>query len=479
MVINEGEKRGGLPFRPSEVLDFLNFMSVAGVSDAGFSGSRYTWCNNRSGAARIWKRLDRLLLSGRALELQHQVMVQHLVRDPSNHSPLLLSVVTRLDNKPMPFHFLNVWTTHHNLLGAIKDCWFQSISGARRIEHEVVDAEMKYDLDPTDHLRCELYHARAQLRRALAIEEGFWRQKAQVKWLLDGDRNSKYFHSLVAEKRRRAVIHRVRKTDGEWIEGEPQIGDIAVRFFQELFMAKGNSTSNAIPEIIPKLVTNQDNSLLTEIPSLTKVKTTVFAMDEESAAGPDGFTGKFFTFAWEVLRHFGFNEIWIDMIWRLISNVWFSVLVNGAPQDFVKSSRGCPLYVGRRKKVYYADTCNAVAARILSWKNQILSVGGRVVLIKSVLSSMPIHLLAAASPPKGILMALEKLFTNFLWGSSDSEDKFHWMRWEDLSRPREEGVLVCGIERGQHPCLADEGHQRSHTWRRMVVVQRVGEDNIS
>ena len=69
VITNEGEKRGGLPFRPSEGLDFLNFMSVAGVSDAGFFGSKFTWCNNRSGTAQIWKRLDRLLMSGLALEI--------------------------------------------------------------------------------------------------------------------------------------------------------------------------------------------------------------------------------------------------------------------------------------------------------------------------------------------------------------------------------------------------------------------------
>ena len=63
---------------------------------------------------------------------------------------------------------------------------------------------------------------------------------------------------------------------------------------------------------------------------------------------------------------------------------------------------------------------------------------GRVVLIQSVLAFMPIHLLAAASPPKGMLIALEKLFAKFLWGSSDSRD------WADLCWPREEGVLVCG-----------------------------------
>ena len=41
-----------------------------------------------------------------------------------------------------------------------------------------------------------------------------------------------------------------------------------------------------------------------------------------------------------VLRSFGFNESFIDMVWRLIANVWFSVIINGIPYGFFKSSRG-------------------------------------------------------------------------------------------------------------------------------------------
>ena len=32
-------------------------------------------------------------------------------------------------------------------------------------------------------------------------------------------------------------------------------------------------------------------------------------MDEESAAGPDGFTSKFFTFAWEVIAQDVYNVV--------------------------------------------------------------------------------------------------------------------------------------------------------------------------
>nr|XP_027067128.1 uncharacterized protein LOC113692773 [Coffea arabica] len=41
-----------------------------------------------------------------------------------------------------------------------------------------------------------------------------------------------------------------------------------------------------------------------------------------------------------VLRRFGFNERFIDMVWRLISNLWFFVIINDVPYGFFKSSRG-------------------------------------------------------------------------------------------------------------------------------------------
>src|SRR5436190_1999774 len=42
----------------------------------------------------------------------------------------------------------------------------------------------------------------------------------------------------------------------------------------------------------------------------------------------------------KVMRQFGFDERWIDMIWRLVSNCWYSVLVNGTSCGHFTSSRG-------------------------------------------------------------------------------------------------------------------------------------------
>lgn len=42
----------------------------------------------------------------------------------------------------------------------------------------------------------------------------------------------------------------------------------------------------------------------------------------------------------KVLRSFGFGERIIDMIFRLFSNSWYSILINGQPKEYFKSSRG-------------------------------------------------------------------------------------------------------------------------------------------
>ena len=41
-----------------------------------------------------------------------------------------------------------------------------------------------------------------------------------------------------------------------------------------------------------------------------------------------------------MLRALGFGERFIDMVWRLISNVGFSIIINGTSHGYFKSSRG-------------------------------------------------------------------------------------------------------------------------------------------
>ncbi|KAL0421098.1 UNVERIFIED_CONTAM: hypothetical protein Slati_3132700 [Sesamum latifolium] len=60
-----------------------------------------------------------------------------------------------------------------------------------------------------------------------------------------------------------------------------------------------------------------------------------------------------------------------------------------------------------------------MGSKIGGWEKKFLSYGSRLLLIKSVLLSMPIHLLSVTKPPKGVLDRIERMLNKFFWGSSD------------------------------------------------------------
>ncbi|PNY05480.1 ribonuclease H [Trifolium pratense] len=75
---------------------------------------------------------------------------------------------------------------------------------------------------------------------------------------------------------------------------------------QDQFLAFHASTSHCtvisiVRDIIPQLVTNEDNVMLTKVPSNEEIKAEVFAMNSDGAPGPDGFGGHFYQFFWEVV----------------------------------------------------------------------------------------------------------------------------------------------------------------------------------
>lgn len=82
-----------------------------------------------------------------------------------------------------------------------------------------------------------------------------------------------------------------------------------------------------------------------------------------------------------------------------------------------------------------------VARRILSWQNRFLSLGGRIILIKHVLQSMPIYLLTALTPLSGVIRKIHQIFAKFFWGSTSIERMKHWVAWDNICYPTEEGGL--------------------------------------
>lgn len=66
----------------------------------------------------------------------------------------------------------------------------------------------------------------------------------------------------------------------------------------------------------------------------------------------------------------------------------------------------------------WKDTVEKVRGRLNRWEVGSLSMGGRITLIKSVLTALPIYNLAFSRLPKTVEKMIKSLFCNFLWGGA-------------------------------------------------------------
>ena len=53
-------------------------------------------------------------------------------------------------------------------------------------------------------------------------------------------------------------------------------------------------TASDMLEVIPRVITEHDNNLLTQVLSIHEVREVIISMDRDSAVGLDGFTGQVF-----------------------------------------------------------------------------------------------------------------------------------------------------------------------------------------
>jgi hypothetical protein len=76
-----------------------------------------------------------------------------------------------------------------------------------------------------------------------------------------------------------------------------------------------------------------------------------------------------------------------------------------------------------------------------SWKGKLLSVGGRLTLINSVLSSLPMYMMSFFSIPRGVLKKLDFFRSHFFWQGDENKRKYRRAKWSILCQPKEQGGL--------------------------------------
>jgi hypothetical protein len=90
---------------------------------------------------------------------------------------------------------------------------------------------------------------------------------------------------------------------------------------------------------------------------------------------------------------------------------------------------GLPALVGADRSDCFMHFVERILQRISGWKEKLLSIGGKEILIKAVLQSIPIHAMSVFNITKKVCKKINDAISQFWWGDDDQGRKMHWYSW--------------------------------------------------
>ncbi|CAK8577995.1 unnamed protein product [Lathyrus sativus] len=137
----------------------------------------------------------------------------------------------------------------------------------------------------------------------------FWKEKSKIKWALEGDITTSYFHKLAKINHSIKRIMALRVEDNI-ITNQLDIAFHVVNRFTNLFYSSSLLLDNdLIQRVIPNLITDDINHILALMHSAEEIHQVVFALNPSSAPGPDGFGGCFYQTHWDIIKEDVINDV--------------------------------------------------------------------------------------------------------------------------------------------------------------------------
>ena len=131
---------------------------------------------------------------------------------------------------------------------------------------------------------------------------------------------------------------------------------------------------------------------------------------------------------------------------------------------------GLPFGVHHKSVAIWDGVEKRFRKRLAIWKRQFIFKGGRITLIRSTLSSMPIYLMSLLHIPRVVSLRLEKIQRDFLWGGGALERKPHLVKWDTVCLDKKKGGL--GVRRLYRALLCKWNwcfvNERETLWKHVI-----------
>ncbi|GJV99382.1 lipoxygenase 1, chloroplastic [Tanacetum coccineum] len=215
----------------------------------------------------LWDYLGQVIAIGKRVALTSSAIT--LDRYLSDHRPILLRESAH-DYGPISFRFFHYWLEVEGFENFVNEVWHE----APVVLTDFGDGYM--------------------------TNTGGNFKRSKIKWAIEGDENSKYYHGILNKKRNQLAIRGVLM-EGNWVESPSVVKNEFLSHFKKRF-EKPQKVRPILNMVFPhQLNSTQKLDLEAEV-SKEEIKKAVWDCGIDKSPGPDGFTFGFYRRFWDLIE---------------------------------------------------------------------------------------------------------------------------------------------------------------------------------
>ncbi|XP_071740127.1 uncharacterized protein [Rutidosis leptorrhynchoides] len=288
-----------------------------------------------------FSKLDRFLVNQIFIDMWKDLMALALDRQYSDHCLIILKDEDR-NFGPKPFRIFNVWLEDDEAESIItnawglpvtnidrKDCVFRNklknVKNALKVwsnnkfskldieidklKSAAIGFELRAKNGPLSGPELELWReTRKQWLDKERIKGEMVKQKARARWVVEGDENTKFFHSLIKRNNNKCNI-RGLSINGVWNDSPKDIKSEAFNHFSKIFK-EDDCERPSLEDLSYTTISIEEANVLEVCFDEKEIHDAILDCGSKKAPGPDGFNMKFFKRYWDVIKTDLVYAIW-------------------------------------------------------------------------------------------------------------------------------------------------------------------------
>nr|GEY50572.1 RNA-directed DNA polymerase, eukaryota, reverse transcriptase zinc-binding domain protein [Tanacetum cinerariifolium] len=376
--------RYGLAFNVHGANVFNSFISNAGLVEVPLGGCSYTWCHK---SAMKMSKLDRFFHYWCEVDGFSKFMEDVWNESLNNATNAMVCFMGKLKYLKVKIREWN-----KNNMASRKN-----IKDNYMVDLKVVDGIIDDGKGNEEIVlkKVEIVKNLHHIDKLYSLEMA---QKAKVKWAIEGDENSSFFHGTLSKK----SFQRVEEAGmfkGIKLDSSTSVSHL---FYADDAVFVGQWCDSNI------------NTLMSVLECFNKASGLRINMSKSKLMG-----------------------INVDNARIKGAALKLGCLSFSTPFSFLGTMVG-----GSMCRIQtWADVVQRVKNRLSKWKMKMLSIGGRLTLLKSVLGSMAIFHMSLFKAPRGVLRKLESIRSHFFNGHSPDSNKASWVKWKSALASKDNGGL--------------------------------------